>query len=304
VNYQATIKSLLLIQDFPGVTPEELEHFKREFRTSAYTCRLPSCPRATVGFHTNELRLEHEATHSQRLRCLYPGCQYPPFASTRALKNHENKCHKMAQGRKTIRRVAAWSQHNPEGGRQAERGNMQQSINQQALAQQLAQQVKNPSGAPTEQQQSMNLSPQTHPLPGLEAPIAPMDQHPMKMPNAMNVPRVRALGPTPQEIINIRNGPSGKMAQATDEQIRTFFMWSGIAQLRKSSDQTPTPSQQQQQQPEHPDAMNIDDLIFADIISTPAGIGVSPSPGGVNWLSNSNSNSNGYSNYSFNANKT
>ncbi|KAH8747114.1 NACHT domain protein [Hyaloscypha sp. PMI_1271] len=42
VNYQATIKSLLLIQDFPGVTPEELELFKREFRTSAYTCRLPS----------------------------------------------------------------------------------------------------------------------------------------------------------------------------------------------------------------------------------------------------------------------
>lgn len=49
---------------------------------------------------------------------------------------------------------------------------------------------------------------------------------------------------------------------------------SGIAQLRKSSDQTPTNAQQ----PEHPDAMNIDDLIFADIISTPAGIGVSPSP--------------------------
>lgn len=46
---------------------------------------------------------------------------------------------------------------------------------------------------------------------------------------------------------------------------------SGIAQLRKTSDQTPTI-------PENPDAMNLDDFIFADNISTPAGLGNSPSP--------------------------
>jgi hypothetical protein len=103
------------------VTPEELELFKREFRTSAYTCRLPSCPRATAGFDTNELRLEHEVTHTQRLRCLYPGCQCPPFGSTRALKNHETTCHETVRGRKRIRRVAAWPQHHPEDSRQAER---------------------------------------------------------------------------------------------------------------------------------------------------------------------------------------
>jgi hypothetical protein len=121
-NYQASIKSLLLIQDFSGVTLEELELFKREFRTSAYTCRFPLCPRATAGFDTNELRLEHEATHTQRLRCLYPGCQYPPFMSARALKNHEIKCHETVQGRKRIRRVAAWPQHHLQGSLQAERG--------------------------------------------------------------------------------------------------------------------------------------------------------------------------------------
>ncbi len=49
---------------------------------------------------------------------------------------------------------------------------------------------------------------------------------------------------------------------------------SGIAQLRKSSDQTPTNAQQT----EHSDAMNLDDFIFSDNISTPAGIGMSPSP--------------------------
>jgi hypothetical protein len=130
-NYQATIKSLLLIQDFPGVTPEELELFKREFRTSAYTCRLPSCPRATAGFDTNELRLDHEATHTQRLQCLYPGCQYPPFTSTRALKNHENKCHQTVQGRKSIRRVEAWPQHNRGDSQQAYVPILQQSMNEQ-----------------------------------------------------------------------------------------------------------------------------------------------------------------------------
>lgn len=46
---------------------------------------------------------------------------------------------------------------------------------------------------------------------------------------------------------------------------------SGIAQLRKSSDQTITPMEQQ-------DPMNLDDYIFSDNISTPAGLGMSPSP--------------------------
>jgi GATA-binding protein, other eukaryote len=45
---------------------------------------------------------------------------------------------------------------------------------------------------------------------------------------------------------------------------------SGIAQLRKSSDQTITA--------DNSDAMNIDDFIFSDNISTPAGLGMSPSP--------------------------
>ena len=46
---------------------------------------------------------------------------------------------------------------------------------------------------------------------------------------------------------------------------------SGIAQLRKTADQTTTTS-------DNPDAMNLDDFIFTDNISTPAGIGTSPPP--------------------------
>jgi hypothetical protein len=124
---------------------------------------------------------------------------------------------------------------------------MQQSINQQALAQQLAQQVNNPSGAPMEQQQSMNPSPQTHPLPGLEALFTPIDQHPMQIANATNVPIPGVRGPTPQEIINIRNHPSRKMAQATDEQIRTFFVRNLQAHMQQQQQMTPQQLQLQQQ---------------------------------------------------------
>lgn len=47
---------------------------------------------------------------------------------------------------------------------------------------------------------------------------------------------------------------------------------SGIAQLRKSSDQKPAANV------DNSDAMNLDDYIFSDNISTPAGLGMSPSP--------------------------
>jgi hypothetical protein len=124
---------------------------------------------------------------------------------------------------------------------------MQQSINQQAQAQQLAQQVNIPSEAPMQQQQSMNSSPQTHPLPGLEAPVAPIGQHPTQMLNAMNVPIPGVRGLTPQEIRNIRNHPSGQMALATDEQIRTFFMRNQQAQMQKEQQMTPQQLRLQQQ---------------------------------------------------------
>jgi hypothetical protein len=72
------------------------------------------------------------------------------------------------------------------------------------------------------------------------APVAPMGQHPI-MPNGMGGPvpgQIRQ--PTPQEIMTIRNHPSGKMAQATDDQIRALF-------IRNQSQMTPQQLQQQQQ---------------------------------------------------------
>jgi hypothetical protein len=87
--------------------------------------------------------------------------------------------------------------------------------------------------------------------PGLAAPVAPMgQQHPMQMPNGMNVPLPGQFRqPTPQEIINIRNHPSGKMAQATDDQIRNFFMRNQMQQQQQQQQQmNPQQLQAQQQQ--------------------------------------------------------
>ncbi|PTB59829.1 hypothetical protein M431DRAFT_56976, partial [Trichoderma harzianum CBS 226.95] len=68
-SYQASIRYLLMKPSFPGITFEELEKFKRNFRTAAFTCRVRNCPRATTGFTDEKKLSEHERTHTQRIMC-------------------------------------------------------------------------------------------------------------------------------------------------------------------------------------------------------------------------------------------
>ncbi|KAF8856921.1 hypothetical protein BDZ45DRAFT_624593 [Acephala macrosclerotiorum] len=105
LSYQEILRFLLRQDDYPGVTAEELEFFKSQFRTFAYTCRLSSCPRTTVGFESEELLREHEVSHARRIACTFPDCKYPPFVSVQALKNHVNKYHNPNPTPKSIRKV-------------------------------------------------------------------------------------------------------------------------------------------------------------------------------------------------------
>lgn len=107
-NYQTTLTKLLATQEVPGVSREELEVFKRDFRSCAYTCRLALCPRASIGFETDGMRVEHEDSHSQGIDCTYPDCHFPPFMSIRAFKAHEVKCHRPIPAKRKLRRI---SQH-------------------------------------------------------------------------------------------------------------------------------------------------------------------------------------------------
>ncbi|KAK8872564.1 hypothetical protein PGQ11_003078 [Apiospora arundinis] len=104
-RYQATLQYLLRQTDFPGITAAEFNSFKRQSRSSAFTCRVKGCPQATEGLESQAKCHEHELLHVRRPECTYPGCQYPPFVSSAALKRHINTSHNPTPQRKAIRRV-------------------------------------------------------------------------------------------------------------------------------------------------------------------------------------------------------
>ncbi|KAF1954513.1 hypothetical protein CC80DRAFT_517458 [Byssothecium circinans] len=105
--YQKSVETLLDHDSCPGASIEELRFFKSQFRTSAYTCRLRSCPRATIGFDSDELRHEHETGHAGGFRCSEVSCQYPPFRTSQALKSHFDSRHATIPVRKSIRKLSA-----------------------------------------------------------------------------------------------------------------------------------------------------------------------------------------------------
>lgn len=104
-NYESTVRAILAARSLPGVISENLDRFKRDFSTSAFTCRFPYCKRATLGFTDEKSRLEHETSYVQRINCTFQGCQYPPFGSARALKAHVTKCHPDILAAPKLRRI-------------------------------------------------------------------------------------------------------------------------------------------------------------------------------------------------------
>jgi len=92
-NYQIIIRLLLDGREVPGASFEELQRFKAQFKNSAYTCRVHGCPRATLGFETDGLRIEHEQGHVQVFPCRFPDCQHPSPTSAAALRRHISKHH-------------------------------------------------------------------------------------------------------------------------------------------------------------------------------------------------------------------
>ena len=113
-SYQKAIRFLLRQNDYPGVTASELKEFKTDFGSSAFTCRLISCPRATAGFGSEKDWIEHETAHVQRLRCTVAGCQYPPFGSRRALGRHMSEHHTEQRTKRPIRNYTGSHRQSPD----------------------------------------------------------------------------------------------------------------------------------------------------------------------------------------------
>ncbi|KAI1353445.1 hypothetical protein F5Y01DRAFT_277115 [Xylaria sp. FL0043] len=119
-NYQIVLRECLSLHEFPGVSTEELIQFKRDYGSVAFTCRFPACPRASEGFETDELRVDHETSHAPPLKCPAPSCQYPAFPTKQALMRHERNCHRSAIDNprmKSIRRVGNLLEAKPKVGR-------------------------------------------------------------------------------------------------------------------------------------------------------------------------------------------
>ncbi|KAI0543263.1 hypothetical protein GGR58DRAFT_519395 [Xylaria digitata] len=104
-SYQETIIFLLEQEEYPGVSPKELEEFKLNFRTSKYTCRFASCPRATLGFESKKALIEHETGHLRQWACPVVGCQYPPFGSAKSLQAHSRIHHDNKPQQRPIRKA-------------------------------------------------------------------------------------------------------------------------------------------------------------------------------------------------------
>ncbi|KAH7241487.1 hypothetical protein BKA59DRAFT_529143 [Fusarium tricinctum] len=86
-SYQEVVKSLLDQNYYPELSTDEFELFKIHF-----------------GATTEELLKEHEKCHIRWFQCTFPGCQFPSFVSTRALKSHTRKHHTVTVTAKAIRR--------------------------------------------------------------------------------------------------------------------------------------------------------------------------------------------------------
>ena len=69
----------------------------REFRVGhslrSYLCSYKSCPRASQGFSSLELRQQHEESHEPRFQCWNPACGFWKCSSEAALRKHTAKYH-------------------------------------------------------------------------------------------------------------------------------------------------------------------------------------------------------------------
>ncbi|GAM33896.1 hypothetical protein TCE0_013f01126 [Talaromyces pinophilus] len=225
-NYQKTIRSILSLSDLPGISKEDLERFQREYRTTIFTCRLSSCPRATTGFENEILRLEHEATHTPSIKCTFPGCQYPPFVSTRALKSHEFKCHPN-RGRNKIRKVG--SMDNMKSGFDANYGRNKSDSGSKKRNWMIEEGIGDvttlPGYSPGYFDTTGTLAPSTllknsDVLEDFDQPLMPGQNFTGRQPQNLPGPTI-----TPEEIMNARKRLGPQARNMPDEQLKAFLLW-------------------------------------------------------------------------------
>ena len=104
-KYRDAVRWLLRQDYYPGVSRDDFELFRAQTQTSLFTCLLPLCPSASIGYETEVELREHELEHTKGFPCRVGGCQYPPFRSAQLLENHFKKHHHQDPPKRNLRRV-------------------------------------------------------------------------------------------------------------------------------------------------------------------------------------------------------
>ena len=93
-GYNKRVHALLTTDTFPGLTTLQLTTFKAVYGPYAFVCRYSGCSKTSLGFSSDELRVQHEKSHAPPLLCTHPGCTYTlRFQSLHGLKRHLRENH-------------------------------------------------------------------------------------------------------------------------------------------------------------------------------------------------------------------
>jgi len=92
MKYQIIVEDLMKTED---PTNSLLCHFQAHHSSGAFLCRYRSCPRATQGFGSSELRQKHEDSHIPQFRCTLIGCGFfgQTFKTRAAMNKHTRQYH-------------------------------------------------------------------------------------------------------------------------------------------------------------------------------------------------------------------
>ncbi len=108
-QYQKAVLDILQQGDCPDGREEVSYLFKAQAQALLYTCRLPSCPRASRGFKSHVELARHQFEHSTGGLCRVDGCQAPPFKTAASLGKHNKECHEHVLPRKRLKRMNNFS---------------------------------------------------------------------------------------------------------------------------------------------------------------------------------------------------
>jgi hypothetical protein len=94
-EFDRAVIHLLSQSEVAGIPRAVLATFHESYASTAFRCRYPYCTRASAGFPSVHLRVQHEDGHLQRVYCKEKSCQYSRlgFAKKTGLNAHTRKFH-------------------------------------------------------------------------------------------------------------------------------------------------------------------------------------------------------------------